>query len=51
MVGAGNRADLPGAQTVERLEKAGVRLYRTDWHGTVELVTDGHTLTVYPEAE
>lgn len=51
MVGAGNRAGLPGAETVERLEAAGARLYRTDRHGTVEFVTDGYTLRVYPEAE
>ena len=51
MVGTGNRTALPGAETVERLRAAGARLYRTDRHGTVELVTDGHTLTVYPEVE
>jgi len=51
MVGTGNRAGLPDTETVERLEAAGARLYRTDRQGTIEFVTDGHTLTVYPELE
>ncbi|MCL4236860.1 MAG: ComEC/Rec2 family competence protein [Anaerolineae bacterium] len=51
MVGTGNRTALPATQTVKRLEAAGARLYRTDRHGTVEVVTDGHTLTIYPEGE
>ncbi|MEW6578851.1 MAG: ComEC/Rec2 family competence protein [Chloroflexota bacterium] len=51
MVGTGNRAGLPGTETIERLEAANARLYRTNRHGTVEFVTNGHTLTIYPEAE
>lgn len=51
MAGAGNRLGLPSASTVEHLEEAGVPLYRTDRHGTVEFVTDGETLTIYSAGE
>ncbi len=44
-VGAGNRLGLPDASTEARLESR--LLYRTDQHGTVEIVTDGRTLWIY----
>ncbi len=47
-VAAGNRAGLPDAETVQAIEQAtGRALYRTDRHGTVEMVTDGRTLWIY----
>ncbi len=49
-VAAGNRAGLPATETVERLHTlTGQTLYRTDQHGTVEMVTDGDTLWIYTE--
>jgi len=49
-VAAGNRSGLPDSNTIERLHTlTGQTLYRTDQHGTIEMVTDGHTLWVYTE--
>lgn len=49
-VAAGNRSGLPATETVERLHTfTGQTLYRTDQHGTVEMVTDGDTLWIYTE--
>jgi competence protein ComEC len=49
-VGAGNRSGLPAPETVSRLrEVTSGPLYRTDQHGTIEIVTDGHTLWVSTE--
>jgi competence protein ComEC len=45
-VGAGNRFGHPSAEVLERLEAAGVQVYRTDRDGTVELITDGERLWV-----
>ncbi|MBN2304902.1 MAG: ComEC/Rec2 family competence protein [Anaerolineae bacterium] len=48
IVGAGNRSNLPSDQTLQRLEDIKtVPVYRTDQHGTVEMVTDGQTLWIY----
>ena len=47
-VAAGNRAGLPDPAVQDRLQTLGADLYRTDKSGTVEMVTDGHTLWVYP---
>ena len=50
-VGAGNRSGLPDSITIERLQKlTGQPVFRTDQHGTVEIVTDGHTLWIYTES-
>jgi competence protein ComEC len=46
-VGANNRYGHPAAGTLERL--AGTRVYRTDQHGTIELITDGERLWVRTE--
>ena len=47
-VGAGNRTGLPAPEVSDRLQSYVTRpLYRTDQHGTVEMVTDGHTLWIY----
>jgi competence protein ComEC len=48
-VGAGNRAGLPDPAVQSRLQTlTGATLYRTDKNGTIEMVTDGHTLWIYP---
>lgn len=43
-VGAGNRFGQPAPEVLSRL--AGRRIFRTDEHGTVELITDGQTMWV-----
>lgn len=49
-VEAGNRSKLPAPAVLERIDAAHVQhFYRTDHHGTVEMVTDGHTLWVYTD--
>ena len=40
-VDAGNRYDLPHAETLQRLADAGTTLYRTDQSGSIHLVSDG----------
>jgi competence protein ComEC len=42
--GSGNPYGHPSRKTVERLEQAGAKLYRTDLDGTVEISTDGSDL-------
>jgi len=39
--GAGNTFGLPSGQTLRRLERRGIKTFRTDRDGTLELVTDG----------
>jgi len=46
-VGAENRFDHPCADVVERLE--GIPTYRTDEHGTVEIISDGTTFKIETE--
>jgi competence protein ComEC len=36
----------PSPELVERLAESGTRIFRTDQHGAVQVVTDGHTLQV-----
>ncbi len=45
-VGAGNRFGLPAPETLARLQRAGVEVYRTDQHGTVLVESDGKNYTV-----
>ncbi len=45
-VGARNPFGHPRAETLDRLQRAGARLYRTDRDGAILLETDGSTLTV-----
>ncbi len=40
-VGADNRYGHPAPQVIERLQAAGAQVYRTDLHGTIEIITDG----------
>lgn len=46
-VGAGNRYGLPAPALLERL--AGIRTYRTDQNGRIEVISDGTRLWVKPE--
>lgn len=39
--GVDNRFGHPSPEVVERLQDAGVRIFRTDTHGSIELITDG----------
>jgi len=44
--GRGNRFGLPSPDTLERLQRQGARVLRTDEDGTVELVSDGSSWSV-----
>jgi competence protein ComEC len=39
--GNGNNFGLPARKTLEKLQQQGIRTYRTDLDGTIELVSDG----------
>jgi len=45
-VGKGNDYGHPHAQTLQRLQKAGVKIYRTDQEGTITAVSDGERVTM-----
>src|SRR5499426_2687030 len=47
-VGAGNRYGHPARQTLDRLQKAGVKIYRTDLNGEIAIVADGNTFEIHP---
>jgi len=47
-VGAENRYGHPAQQTLDRLRKAGVKVYRTDLNGEIAIVTDGNTFEIHP---
>lgn len=44
--GQGNDYGHPHAQTLQRLQKAGVKIYRTDQEGTITAVSDGQEITM-----
>ncbi len=46
--GAGNRYNLPHPSLLQRLERAGVRVWRTDRHGAIRVVSDGADLAIVP---
>jgi competence protein ComEC len=49
-VEAGNRSGLPAPEIISRVENSTEHpLFRTDRHGTIEMVTDGHDLWIYTE--
>ena len=45
-VGYGNSFGHPRAEILDRLEKAGAKIYRTDIDGLIKFRTDGRKLTV-----
>jgi len=47
-VGRGNTYGHPSASVVQRLKKAGTKVYRTDETGTLEAISDGQTITFTP---
>ncbi len=47
--GEGNDYGHPHIETTQRLEDAGVEIYRTDLQGSIVAATDGYTLTVSTE--
>src|SRR5262249_7196422 len=46
-VGAGNRYGHPAQQTLDRLQKAGVKTYRTDLNGETAIITDGNKFEIH----
>jgi competence protein ComEC len=46
-VGADNRYGHPTKQTLDRLQKAGVKIYRTDLNGEIAIVTDGNKFEIH----
>ena len=48
-VGSANRYRHPAPETLGRLERAGIRVFRTDLDGTVTVESDGETLEVRSE--
>ncbi len=40
--GAGNSFGLPSPETISKLHKRGISVFRTDLHGTVEVTSDGN---------
>ena len=46
--GADNRYGHPARQTLDRLRKAGVRIYRTDLNGEIAIVADGNKFEIHP---
>jgi competence protein ComEC len=45
--GAGNRYGHPAEQTLDRLRKAGVKIYRTDLNGEIAIITDGNKFEIH----
>jgi competence protein ComEC len=47
--GAKNRYGHPTKQTLDRLQKAGVKIYRTDLNGEIAIVTDGNKFEIHAD--
>jgi beta-lactamase superfamily II metal-dependent hydrolase len=47
-VGADNNYGHPAQSTLNRLQKAGVKIYRTDLNGEITVVTDGNKFEIHP---
>ena len=45
--GAGNRYGHPTKQTIDRLQKAGVKIYRTDLNGEIAIISDGAKFEIH----
>ena len=50
-VGEGNDYGHPHEKIVNRLNRLGIKTYRTDWHGTIIITSDGKTTEVITEKE
>ena len=48
-VGEGNSYGHPHAEVLARLQEAGIRIFRTDLHGTVVITSDGYEVDVVTE--
>jgi beta-lactamase superfamily II metal-dependent hydrolase len=48
-VGEDNRYDHPHNETLNKLSAQGAQVYRTDYHGTIWITTDGGEYTVFTE--
>ena len=48
-VGKDNIYGHPHRETLDKLNAAGVKIYRTDLNGTIEMVSDGSTINVSPQ--
>jgi len=46
--GAGNRYDHPAQATLDRLQRAGAKIYRTDLNGDIAIMTDGNKFEIHP---
>src|SRR5262245_18263518 len=44
--GAGNRYGHPAPETLDRLQKAGVKIYRTDQSGDITIISDGNKFEI-----
>jgi competence protein ComEC len=45
--GADNRYGHPARQTLDRLQKAGVKIYRTDLNGEIAIISDGNKFEIH----
>ncbi len=45
-VGSGNHYGHPAYETIDRLRDYNIRTLRTDWHGAVQVTTDGRSLGI-----
>ena len=47
--GTGNRFGHPAPETLQALQEVGAKVYRTDLHGTIELIADQERIWVSSE--
>ena len=48
MVGEGNSYGLPKQETIDKLNKLGTQIYRTDEDGTIQMTSDGNEIEINP---
>lgn len=51
MVGEGNTYKLPKQPIIDRIEKIGSKIYRTDKNGNIKIISDGNNLEIETEKE
>ncbi len=51
MVGEGNTYKLPKQPIIDRIEKQGSKIYRTDKNGNIKIISDGNNLEIKTEKE